>query len=557
MRELKEQISQFETFRDKIASQDTITEEDIQSIAKYKSNIEEATRAITSMTAAEKGSTSLSRDKLYNKIGDYMKKNSGLSKQFRVELQKLQKQLTMRGANANVSDLTDEFLKLQIRIREAGEEGKKFWDVVKEKAWYGAASQIGMAFGVNDIIRYGQNAINVVRELDTAYTEMRKVSDETEQSLKNYQKTTFDTADAVGTTAMQIQNSTADFMRLGEAMDDAAESARTANILFNVSEFDNIEDATSSLISMQQAYKDLDKITIVDKLNEVGNNYAISTDELASALQRSAATLSLMGNTIDEAASLVTTANATIQDADSVAAGLRTISLRLVGTSEAEEELSAMNEEVDAFVKATNSKKQQIIKDYTAVASNNYQGFDILDDNGNYKNTYEILLGIARVYREIQEQDKKLGTNHATALIEELAGKNRSNIASAILQDPDQLEAVRKSSEEAFGSAEKELDKYLDSIDGRLQQLTNKAQELASVAIDDDLIKNGITLATKFLDLVTNIVDKMGLIPTLATGIGAALSFKNVGRDIMYSLFEYADNIHNLLWIQRFRVCYS
>lgn len=527
--ELKEQISQFETFRDKIASQDTITEEDIQSIAKYKSNIEEATRAITSMTAAEKGSTSLSRDKLYNKIGDYMKKNSGLSKQFRVELQKLQKQLTMRGANANVSDLTDEFLKLQIRIREAGEEGKKFWDVVKEKAWYGAASQIGMAFGVNDIIRYGQNAINVVRELDTAYTEMRKVSDETEQSLKNYQKTTFDTADAVGTTAMQIQNSTADFMRLGEAMDDAAESARTANILFNVSEFDNIEDATSSLISMQQAYKDLDKITIVDKLNEVGNNYAISTDELASALQRSAATLSLMGNTIDEAASLVTTANATIQDADSVAAGLRTISLRLVGTSEAEEELSAMNEEVDAFVKATNSKKQQIIKDYTAVASNNYQGFDILDDNGNYKNTYEILLGIARVYREIQEQDKKLGTNHATALIEELAGKNRSNIASAILQDPDQLEAVRKSSEEAFGSAEKELDKYLDSIDGRLQQLTNKAQELASVAIDDDLIKNGITLATKFLDLVTNIVDKMGLIPTLATGIGAALSFKNVG----------------------------
>jgi TP901 family phage tail tape measure protein len=555
--ELKEQISQFETFRDKIASQDTITEEDIQSIAKYKSNIEEATRAITSMTAAEKGSTSLSRDKLYNKIGDYMKKNSGLSKQFRVELQKLQKQLTMRGANANVSDLTDEFLKLQIRIREAGEEGKKFWDVVKEKAWYGAASQIGMAFGVNDIIRYGQNAINVVRELDTAYTEMRKVSDETEQSLKNYQKTTFDTADAVGTTAMQIQNSTADFMRLGEAMDDAAESARTANILFNVSEFDNIEDATSSLISMQQAYKDLDKITIVDKLNEVGNNYAISTDELASALQRSAATLSLMGNTIDEAASLVTTANATIQDADSVAAGLRTISLRLVGTSEAEEELSAMNEEVDAFVKATNSKKQQIIKDYTAVASNNYQGFDILDDNGNYKNTYEILLGIARVYREIQEQDKKLGTNHATALIEELAGKNRSNIASAILQDPDQLEAVRKSSEEAFGSAEKELDKYLDSIDGRLQQLTNKAQELASVAIDDDLIKNGITLATKFLDLVTNIVDKMGLIPTLATGIGAALSLKNVGRDIMYSLFEYADNIHNLLWIQRFRVCYS
>lgn len=153
------------------------------------------------------------------------------------------------------------------------------------------------------------------------------------------------------------------------------------------------------------------------------NNYAISTDELATALQDSAATLSLMGNTIDESAALVTTANATIQDSSSVAAGLRTISLRIVGTEEAEEQLSAMDEDVDAFVTATNSKKQQIIKDYTAVASNNYEGFDILDENGNYKNTYDILLGIAQIYQEIVEQDKKLGTNHATALVEELAGE--------------------------------------------------------------------------------------------------------------------------------------
>lgn len=99
---------------------------------------------------------------------------------------------------------------------------------------------------------------------------MRKVSDESLQSLKNYQNTTFDVADAVGTTAKQIQTSTADYMRLGESLDEAAESAKTANVLLNVSEFDNIEDATKSLVAMGQAYKDLDKMTIVDKLNEVG-----------------------------------------------------------------------------------------------------------------------------------------------------------------------------------------------------------------------------------------------------------------------------------------------
>ena len=105
------------------------------------------------------------------------------------------------------------------------------------------------------------------------------------------------------------------------------------------------------------------------------NNYAISTDELATALQKSSATLSLMGNTIDEAASLVTTANATIQDADSVSAGLRTISLRLVGTEEAKEELSDLGEETDGMI-TTVSKLRDTIMDATKAASSDGKGFD-------------------------------------------------------------------------------------------------------------------------------------------------------------------------------------
>lgn len=141
------------------------------------------------------------------------------------------------------------------------------------------------------------------------------------------------------------------------------------------------------------------------------------------------------------------------------------------------------------------------------------------------------LLGIAKVYKEIQEQDKKLGTNHATALIEELAGKNRSNIASAILQDPSQLEAVKKSSEEALGSAQNELNAYLDSIDGKMTQLENRAQEFWYKVIDSDTIKNGITLLTNLLELGTNIVDTFGVLPTIMAGVGAGLGIKNAGRE--------------------------
>lgn len=555
---VRDAVKQYATLLDNIKTNQNgiATDEDIQNLDKYEKKIKDTIATVTNMSAAEKGYNFVSGQKELDKIHKLLNENSKMSSEAKAKIRAYYAEIESGNPSMSLDKIHGEIMKIYNAEVEAGRAGRSFFDTLKNSGFHQLAAQMAGMFGFYDIINLGKEGLNVVRELNTALTEMRKVSDESLQSLKNYQNTTFDVADAVGTTAKQIQTSTADYMRLGESLDVAAESAKTANVLLNVSEFDNIEDATKSLVAMGQAYKDLDKMTIIDKLNEVGNNYAISTDELATALQKSSATLSLMGNTIDEAASLVTTANATIQDADSVSAGLRTISLRLVGTEEAEEELSAMNEEVDAFVKATNSKKQQIIKDYTAVASNNYQGFDILDSNGNYKNTYQILLGIAKVYKEIQEQDKKLGTNHATALIEELAGKNRSNIASAILQDPTQLEAVKKSSEEALGSAEKELNSYLDSIDGKMAQLENRAQEFWFKVIDSETIKNGIDLLSTLLKGTTDFVDTVGLLPTILTGIGAALSFKNVGGNKMHFPMNILDNIHNLLWIQRFRVCY-
>ena len=82
---------------------------------------------------------------------------------------------------------------------------------------------------------------------------------------------------------------------------------------------------------MSAAYDELDKMDIIDKLNEVGNNYSISTNGLAVALQKSASALKTAGNDMNEAVALITAGNAVVQDADSVGTGMQTIALRLTG----------------------------------------------------------------------------------------------------------------------------------------------------------------------------------------------------------------------------------
>lgn len=72
---------------------------------------------------------------------------------------------------------------------------------------------------------------------------------------------------------------------------------------------------------MSQAYDDLEKIDIVDKMNNIGNQYSISTDGIATALQDSASALTTAGNDIDEAIALITAGNAVVQDPNSVGAG--------------------------------------------------------------------------------------------------------------------------------------------------------------------------------------------------------------------------------------------
>lgn len=301
----------------------------------------------------------------------------------------------------------------------------KFFSGWKEKM-VNLAQYLTSFQAMNQVWNTFKQGLEIVKEFDTALTEMRKVSDEPISKLKEFQKESFDMAKSVGTTALQIQNSTADFMRLGQSMEEAKQSSMNANILKNVSEFDNVDDATSALISMQAAYKDLTQTELIDKLDNIGNRYAVATDELATGLQKSGATLSLMGNNIDESVALLTAANSQIQNIDTVAAGEKVISLRIAGTEEAKKELEELGEDTSDYVVATKAKKQQIIKDYTAVASNGGKGVDILDANGNYKNMFEIMNEIGSIYAELQAEDKKYGENRSMALIEELAGSNHS-----------------------------------------------------------------------------------------------------------------------------------
>ena len=100
--------------------------------------------------------------------------------------------------------------------------------------------------------------------------------------------------------------------------------------------------------------------------------------------------------------------------------------------------------------------------------------------------------------------------------------KRQANVLSALIQNFDTVEDVIEASEGSAGSALAENEKYLDSFDGRLKQLTTEVQSKWREALDTDLIKDAIQLLTK---LVSTLDFKDSALIDIVHGLTKALSW--------------------------------
>lgn len=120
------------------------------------------------------------------------------------------------------------------------------------------------------------------------------------------------------------------------------------------------------------------------------NNYAVSSDGVATALQESASALAAANNSYQESVAMIAAANKTTQDVSKVGGTLRTVAMRLRGTEVEGED----NEGVITSASKLRSKIQSL------------SGVDILTDTGAYKSTYQILLEISKVFSDMNDMDQ-------------------------------------------------------------------------------------------------------------------------------------------------------
>lgn len=407
----------------------------------------------------------------------------------------------LQNLNANIRKFEQELI-------SAGKHSRSLFDELKANA---VKMGTWMILGgvIAGIMRGVTGLYDAVVDLDTAMTELKKVTNETDEAYDNFLSNAADKAVQIGTSYSDFVTSAADFARLGYTMDDSAKLAEVANIYAVVGdEISGVDDATTSIISTMKAFgiEADDAMGIVDKFNEVGNNFAISSGGIGEAMQRSASAMAAANNTIDESIALIVAANNVVQDPAMVGTMWKTVSMRIRGATTELEEAGLETE----YMAESTASLQKKIKALTNV--DGLGGFDIMADADNFKSTYEIILGISEVWEDMSDIDQ-------AALLELLAGKRQGNALSAAITNMGDAVDAMKTSVESEGSAMEEHEKWMDSIAAKQQQFQAQYEALANAVLNSELVKFVYDAGTGFLGFLTGIVDTVGALPTLFAAV--------------------------------------
>lgn len=308
-------------------------------------------------------------------------------------LYELLEALNQSDAPEKIGELKKKYAELRAESKKLGLESKNLLDVFEKLFGQHLSTMITMA-----ALHKMQDALRIVYqnvvEIDTAVTELRKVSEYTGKSLEEYMGRAAEQAQNLGVSISDYIGSTADWKRLGYSDEDAENMATYSTLLKNVGDgIDDVNTSSSYLISTLQGFGLLakDAESVVDQIDKVANTQPITAQAIGEILTRSAASMKAANNDLAETISLGTAAYAVIQNAETVGTTLKSVSMYLRA---AKSELEDAGESADGCANSVSELRSEL-KSLT--------GVDIMIDNKNFKSTYQILKELSQVWDSLSD----------------------------------------------------------------------------------------------------------------------------------------------------------
>lgn len=338
-----------------------------------------------------------------------------------------------------------------------------------------------------------QDAIAQIIEIDTQLTTLERVTGN-QTNVNELLEESIRLADQLGNKVSQINEGLIEFARQGFEGDALIKIAEFATLMSNVSDL-TVEESASSLTAAINAFslEAENAIQVVDALNEVDNNFAISTQDLSQVIQKAAGTANTFNVSLEAMIGHATAiGQVTRESGNIIGTSLKSIYSRITTMDESVRLLESV-------------------------------GVAVRNMNGEIRPVEDILKDLAIRFKDLNsEQQQAIGL--------QLAGRYQLSRFLVLMQQFDEALKAQETAINSNGSAYRENERYLDSYQARLNRLSNAWTE-ASLAMQDAFLGDGIILFAEGMTSLTKnfseFIKTVGLLPPVMGAVGAGLLLFN------------------------------
>lgn len=465
---------------------------------------------------AEKDSKLQANKNLFStNIDTWMNKNTAAAKVFSDQLTDIKSKLSTADA-VEFDNLKRQFLNIQAEAKQMGLTTSGVVKEIKE----GFNSAVTNVVSFTAAMSTFRKMVDTAKSLDTSLFNLQVATGQTREETKGLMNTYNQMARELGSTTNEIAEAADAWLRQGRSIDETNELIKDSAILSKIGMIDSA-DATEYLTSALNGYKlSADSaLAVISKLNAVDMNAAADAGGIAESMSKTASSAQQAGVSIDQLIGMI----ATLTDVS-----------------------QASPENVGTAMKS-------IISRYTQVKANKFVDYESGDDLSNVEKVLakvgvKIRDGVTDfrdlgdVLDELAGKWNTLNDVEQNAISYNLFGSYQSNFGRILLSNWDKVEKLTEISETSSTEALDKFSAYTDSVQSHINSMIASYEHLASVIADSEFLKGAADTGAAFLDTISAIIDKLGVMSTAmgAVTAGAALKghtlgvFDNNGTDITF-----------------------
>lgn len=527
---VKDAVKKYEDLLNNIKAKGGIaSEDDVQNLKEYESEIKKTISTVTNMSAAEKGYNFVSGQKELDKIHKLLNENSKMSSEAKAKIKAYYKEIESGNPSMSLDRIHGEIMKIYNAEVEAGRAGRSFFDTLKNSGFHQLAAQMAGMFGFYDVINLGKQAFNTVKELDYALVDLKKTTAMNSSELEQFYYDSNDVAKQMGVTTKEIIDQASSWSRLGYNSKQAAtEMAKLSSQFSLISPGMDTTTAQEGLVSIMKAwdigYQDV-KSQIMDDINALGNAMAEDNQDIVEGMERSAAALAAVGTSTKDAFALFSGIQEVLQNSEKSGTSLRSVALRLRSFDESTEEYSSDLANITGE-----------LADLTKTAEH-AQGVSVFKPGSTteFKNLVDYFREIADIWDEMSQKQQN-------DFLLKAFGRTQAQAGAALIQNFKGVEKALDVMDNAIGSSDKEMETAKQSITYKLNELKQTwVGTVQDIANRDDLgkIVDGLTDLSSAIGFV---IDKLGLVGTIGLFGGAGTGVTKFIKNFDWVFKPYTKN---------------